>query len=700
MAILSRSRRLRRELSLLDVYAVATGTTLSAGFFLLPGLAAVQAGPALILSYLIAAVPLVPAMFSVVELATAMPRAGGIYYFLDRSLGPLFGTLGGLGTWLAVTLKVAFALIGMGAYLGLFVPDLPMLPLALALAVAIAVLCLLGARTSGGFQILLVAGLLAILASFVGGGLPFVQRAHFDGFFAVDTASVLSTAGLVYISYVGVTTVASLAEEVKNPERNLPLGVFLSLGTALLVYGLGTTVIVGLVPPEQLKGDLTPVATAAELLVGDWGVVLVSVAAILAFTSVANAGLLSASRYPLAMSRDHLFPSRLRRLNRRGIPTASILLTLGLILTILIGFDATWIAKLASALQLAMFALVSLAVIVMRESHIDSYDPGYRSPFYPWMQIAGIVSAGLLIAQMGATPALFCAGLAVVAIGWYAYYARARIDRGGAIFHVFERLGRQRFAGLDPELRSILKEKGLRQEDPFEEIVARAHALDLDERISFEQLVAEASAQLARRLPVSADRLQDGFMQGTLVGMTPVERGVALPHLRLPGVEKAEMVLVRARNGISVPVGTPLGQTRTSDPVYAVFFLVSPEHDPARHLRLLAQLAGRVEEDEFRANWLAASDERALQEVLLRSERFVSLAIEGHGLTAKWRGRALADIWLPDGCLVAVVRRDEEVIVPHGSTVLREGDWVTIIGSPKGMHELRDRLRDGDRSSD
>ncbi len=98
MAILSRSRRLRRELSLLDVYAVATGTTLSAGFFLLPGLAASQAGPALILSYMVAAVPLVPAMFSVVELATAMPRAGGIYYFLDRSLGPMIGTLGGLGT--------------------------------------------------------------------------------------------------------------------------------------------------------------------------------------------------------------------------------------------------------------------------------------------------------------------------------------------------------------------------------------------------------------------------------------------------------------------------------------------------------------------------------------------------------------------------------------------------------------------------
>jgi amino acid transporter len=111
----SKSRRLQKQLGLFDVYAVATGTTLSAGFFLLPGLAAEAVGPALVLAYAIAAIPLVPAMFSVAELATAMPRAGGVYYFLDRTLGPMVGTIGGLGTWLALLLKVAFALVGMGA---------------------------------------------------------------------------------------------------------------------------------------------------------------------------------------------------------------------------------------------------------------------------------------------------------------------------------------------------------------------------------------------------------------------------------------------------------------------------------------------------------------------------------------------------------------------------------------------------------
>ena len=92
------TRTLKKELNLFNIYAIATGTTLSTGFFLLPSLAFKEAGPAVVLSYILAIVPLIPAMFSIVELATAMPRAGGAYYFLDRSMGPFIGTIGGFGT--------------------------------------------------------------------------------------------------------------------------------------------------------------------------------------------------------------------------------------------------------------------------------------------------------------------------------------------------------------------------------------------------------------------------------------------------------------------------------------------------------------------------------------------------------------------------------------------------------------------------
>jgi amino acid transporter len=588
-----------------------------------------------------------------------MPRAGGVYYFLDRSLGPLVGTVGGVGTWLAVSLKAAFALVGMGAYLALFFPELPIREIAIGFTLIIGALCLYGAKTSGGFQVLLVIGLLCILAAFIGGGLPLLQGSHFEAFFEPEASSILSTAGFVYISYVGVTTVASLAEEVKDPERNLPLGVFLALGTAILVYGLGTSVIVGLVPPDRLAGDLTSAATAADILIGGWGTVLISVAAILAFTSVANAGLLSASRLPLAMSRDHLAHPALRHLGRRGTPTYSILLTVGLIVVVLVFLDPMYIAKLASAFQLTVFGLASVAVIVMRESRIESYDPGYRSPGYPWMQLFGVTAAGVLIVEMGTAPALFCVALVGLSSAYYWFYGRARIDRTGAIFHVFQRLGERRSPGLDPELRSLLKEKGLREEDPFEEVIARAETLDAADGMSFEDVVEQASALLAPRLPCSAENLREGFLQGTRIG-----------------------------------VGSLLGTPHSSEPVYALCFLVSPEHDPARHLRLLAQIASRVDQDDFQPAWLDAGDEHALKEVLLRNERFLSLGVHRGSSTEALLGRAIREISFPDGCLVAIVRRSDEVIVPRGSTVLHEGDWLTVIGTPSGIRHLHQQFPD------
>jgi len=120
MAVLKKSKQLKKELTLFNIYTIATGATIASGFFLLPGLAYSQAGPAMIFSYLIAAIPVIPALFSTAELATAMPRAGGIYFFLDRSMGPLVGTIGGIGTWLALILKTSFALVGIGAYMSLF----------------------------------------------------------------------------------------------------------------------------------------------------------------------------------------------------------------------------------------------------------------------------------------------------------------------------------------------------------------------------------------------------------------------------------------------------------------------------------------------------------------------------------------------------------------------------------------------------
>jgi len=685
--MLQKSKQLKKELSLFKIYALATGATLSSGFFLLPGLAAAQAGPAVIVSYLIAAVYMIPAVLSMAELATAMPRAGGVYYFIDRSLGPMLGAIGGLGTWIALVLKSAFALIGMGAYVGLFLPELPVTPMAVAFAILLGLLNLLGAKKSGGLQVAMVVILLTLVGGFTGYGLFEIKAKHFTNFFAKGFEGIYATAGLVYISYVGLTKIASVSEEVTNPERNLPLGMILALLTAIVVYTLGTGVMVGLLTPDEFYRDLTPVATAARELVGPFGAILMSIAAVLAF-------FLSASRYPLAMSRDHLMPRFFRILTKQRTPKMAIYVTVGIIVVILLLFEPTRIAKLASAFQLLMFSLCCLSVIIMRESHIDAYDPGFRSPLYPWMQIFGIIAPLPLIVEMGAYPILFSSGLILLGAVWYYFYAKHQVRREGAIYHIFARLGEQRFEGLERELRGILIEKGLREDDPFDMVIANASFIDVESGLTFEDVVKKAASQLSNKLDMPEERLIESFTQGTRVGATPVSHGVALPHIRVHDLHHPEIVIIRSKDGVMVDVDDDFLDEHDSDePVHAFFFLVSPEEDPSRHLRLLAEIAGQASDDKFIKRWLKAKNEVALKELLLRHEYYMSLRLRPSSKTQELMGKAVRDLDLPPGSLIAMIHREGHIFIPRGRTVLHEGDRLTIIGEPAGIRQLNEKYK-------
>jgi basic amino acid/polyamine antiporter, APA family len=693
MPELKANKKLKKELRLLDVYAIATGTTLSAGFFLLPGIAAQQAGEGMVLAYFIAALALIPAMFSIIELSTAMPRSGGVYYFLDRSLGPFFGTIGGIGTYLVLILKVAFSLIGMGVYIAIFFPTIPIIPLAIILALILGALNFAGSKKSGSVQIIMLGMLLILLAIFIVSGLSNSTTISYTKIFSSDFKSLIGTAGLVYISYAGITKVTSLSEEIHNPEKNIPLGLFLSLITSVIIYLLGTYVMVKVIPIESLAGDLAPVATAGRIILGRTGEIILSSAALLAFISVANAGILSASRYPLAMSRDHIFPRFLQSLSKNGSPVVSIVFTVAIIVLILFLFDPTKIAKLASAFQLLMFAFVCLAVIIMRESKIESYDPGYKSPLYPWMQISGIAISFWIIYVMGLMPIGFSSGLIILGFLWYWYYAKDRVVRNGAIYHIFERLGHARYHGLDRELRGILKEKGLREEDPFDLIVARSFVIDINVSTDFETVVKKSSVWLSQFVTHTHEELEREFLEGTRIGATPVTHNIALPHLRMKGFQQPEMVLVRCKKGITITLNNPLTDfEEKKEIVNAIFFLVSPESNPAQHLRMLAQIASRVDEESFALDWELASSEQQLKEVLLHEERYFTLIINSETSSKVLIGKRLADVNLPEGCLVTWMRRSDLELLAHGNTILQEGDVMTIIGEPEGINEIRKKF--------
>jgi hypothetical protein len=173
------------------------------------------------------------------------------------------------------------------------------------------------------------------------------------------------------------------------------------------------------------------------------------------------------------------------------------------------------------------------------------------------------------------------------------------------------------------------------------------------------------------------------------MGGTPVAHGAALLHTRLAGLDASEMVLVRCRGGVKVDMDDEEMVRKAAEaPIQAIFFLVSGEADPGRHLRILAQLAGRVEDEEFIAEWLAGHDELELKETLLRDDRFLSLKLLSGSKAEPLIGKALRELQLPPGCLIALIRRYGETIVPRGRTVLREGDRLTIIGEPVGLRQL------------
>ena len=155
------------------------------------------------------------------------------------------------------------------------------------------------------------------------------------------------------------------------------------------------------------------------------------------------------------------------------------------------------------------------------------------------------------------------------------------------------------------------------------------------------------------------------------------------------------MVLVRCPGGTQMDVEIADGGDPQSEPVQAVFFLISPLEDPGRHLRILAQIAGCVDKEDFMEAWLSASNHQELKEALLRDDRMLMLTLEPGAPSASLIGRALKGIPMPDGTLIALVRRGPQMVIPRGATVLERGDRITIIGEPAGLGALRQRFARG-----
>jgi basic amino acid/polyamine antiporter, APA family len=616
--------KLKKELKLIDVFCIAAGAMISSGLFILPGLAYYKSGPAIVVAYLLAGILVLPSMFSKAELSTAMPKAGGTYFFIGRSMGAGFGTLAGISSWFSLAFKSAFALIGIGAFAVLIFPNITILHIKLIATVFCLIfgfINLTSVKHAGRMQVYLVMGLILILIVFLAKGIPEVQNVHFSDFMTSNLRTLFMTAGLIFVSYGGLTKVASIAEEVKNPSKNIPLGMILAFSTVTLLYILVVFVTVGVLGNNLLKPgtppySLTPISDAAGAFMGNIGIFITAVAAILAFVSTANAGIMAASRSPMAMSQDRLLPTFFSKVNEKyNTPHYSIIVTTLFMIAVILFLDLELLIKTASTLKILLFAFVNIAVIIMRESGVENYRPKFKSPLYPWIQIFALIAYSFLLIEMGKTPLIISGIFMSGGLFWYWFYGRIRANKEYALLRIVNKVRDRHLDdhALESELKEIIRERDDIKADRFDKIIENCLILDIEKKITKEELFDIVAAQLAGRLNKEKTYLSKKLLEREEDTSTVLTENLAIPHLIIEGEGQFDILPVRCEEGILFSGENPA--------VQIVFVIAGTKDQRTFHLQSLAAIAQIVQDQNFAKKWLKAKNSERLRDVILLGER-------------------------------------------------------------------------------
>ena len=436
---------LDRTIGLLGAVTIGTGIMIGAGIFVFPGLAAGNAGPAAAISFAIGAVIALLVALPASELATAMPKSGGGYYFVSRSLGTFAGAIVGIGLVFGLIFASAFYLVGLGEYIVelLVVADVITMPATIGpvdivtasgigIGAVLTLISVFGTENTESIQNAVVGVLLAILLVFLLisaldlGGVRGRPEAPTE-FAPRGFTPVLSTAALVFTSYLGFVQVATVAEEVVNPDRNLPLAM---IGSVILVGTLyvATMLLTGytLQPDELLDLGETAIVAVGEAYLGTVGALAILLGGLLATISSANASILSASRALYGLSADALVPEQAATVNKRyGTPHFALAFVGGSTIALVAAGETEVLAEVASFLHLILYGLICVALLVLRRRDPDWYQPSFRTPGYPLVPIVGGIASFVLILFMEPLSQLLGTVIVGIAAVWYLAYGRS-----------------------------------------------------------------------------------------------------------------------------------------------------------------------------------------------------------------------------------------------------------------------------------
>ncbi len=609
---------LAKTLGLVDVFCIAVGAMISAGIFLLPGVAFSHIGPAVIFSYVLGGLFAICGIMAVLELATAMPQAGGIYYFTTRSIGPLAGTVSGILNWSALSLKSAFAIYGTSQIINSFFPSVNTVACGVVITLLFLLINLLSTSAAAWAERIMVFFLVLIMVLYVVFGVRFVETERFHPFFfeGKGIVDIFKEAGFIFVAFGGLLGVISVAEEVRNPSRSLPVGILSGLITVTVLYGLVMSVTVGVMPADVLQGTQAPLADAARQRYGDIGFGLMTVGALLAFVTTGNAGIMGAARYPVALGRDELAPSVLAKVSGRNkIPVPALLLT-GFLMVVVQFLNLEQLVSIASTVIILSYILTNLAVIILREGEILNYRPSFKTPLYPVTPLASVFIFIMMIVRMGSSAIQMSFLIISASVVLYFIYGR-NVRRDTALLHLVGRLtsDRRESGELESELREIIMRRDEIQTDGFDDVIEKSPALVLSGVKTVEELFDRVADLCSGSLGVDASVIRDGLLARERIADTVIAPSVAVPHTTIHNASGVFMVVpVKIEGGIQF-------FNKETVPVETAVFLFSSEDEKSRHLRGLAMIAQTILTPGFDRRWKKARTPQQLKDIFVLARR-------------------------------------------------------------------------------
>jgi APA family basic amino acid/polyamine antiporter len=433
---------LKRELGVWGITALGIGAIVGTGIFVLTGhAAATSAGPGIVISFVIAGFVSALAALCYAELASTVPVAGSAYTYVYATLGEFVAWIVGWGLILEYALGAATVAIGWSGYFGDFLHATFGLALpkslttnpfeggianvpAAAIILLISALLIRGTQESSSVNKVIVAVKLAVVAFFIVIGSRHIDPANWHPFAPFGLKGIINGAGLVFFAYIGFDAVSTSAEEVRNPERDLPRGIIGSLAVCTVLYILVSGILTGILPYTKLNVPSPVSYSLIEIGLG-WAGAIVAVGAIAGLTTVLLVMLYGQSRVFFAMSRDGLLPGVFSRIH----PTFRTPYLSSALIGIIVAFVAAIgeldvVADLVNIGTLAAFALVSVGVVVLRRRSPD-LRRGFRVPFSPAVPILSAVSAIALIFN-GLPLRTIAAYFIWLAIGLAVYFSYSR----------------------------------------------------------------------------------------------------------------------------------------------------------------------------------------------------------------------------------------------------------------------------------